>query len=290
MSLVNLGQIIISKTAKLKYRILIPIEELKKKFKISCPSRSEMVKIIKKRNELVDILNKLQKSVLIIDKTIKPLQPILKALNIAITSLKLLPAPTTTPGLTAGNIVLLSDSLSIAKTKVNAFNSQVEAFIQIKQYVLQTIINLKELLKSLDILINICLEKAALADQNNIGGSNFNEQNQTFNNTNIQIDEGLSNIKLTEIDFLNIELNQNENNILQQLESPNNNDVNSYKGFRFAILNDLTSTSKYPKRYAVAKNSSGIVLLRGESSFSSSVQILIDELKFQIDSQDLKSF
>jgi len=294
MSLVNLGQIIINKTAKLKYRILIPIEDLKAKFKVSCPSRSEMASIIKKRNDLIDIINQLQKSIIIIDKTTKPLVPILKALNIAITALKLIPVPTAAPGLTAGNIVLLSDSLNIAKTKVSGFTAQVAAFAQIKKYVIDTLNLLKLTLQSLDILINHCLEEAAAIDAaNSSNGENngLGNQNQTFNGTDESTNSNnINNLSLTEIGFINAEMGQSDNNILQQLEASDNNDVNSYKGFRFAILSDTKSTSKFPKRYAVAKNTSGIVLLRGESSFSSSVQILIDELKFIIDRDDLKAF
>jgi len=54
------------------------------------------------------------------------------------------------------------------------------------------------------------------------------------------------------------------------------------------ILLDKDNTTRFPKRYAVAKTPSGIVMLRGESSFSSSVDVLINELKFIIDRDNLK--
>lgn len=43
------------------------------------------------------------------------------------------------------------------------------------------------------------------------------------------------------------------------------------------------------RRYAVAKNSKDVVILRGESSFSATTQILIDELAFYITSNNLKA-
>jgi hypothetical protein len=44
------------------------------------------------------------------------------------------------------------------------------------------------------------------------------------------------------------------------------------------------------RRFAVAKNNQGVTLLKGEPSFSSSDQILIDELIFYIQQNDLKAF
>lgn len=63
-----------------------------------------------------------------------------------------------------------------------------------------------------------------------------------------------------------------------------------YKGFTLGIQEDTQDNNKYVKRYAIARDVRGNIVLRGESSFSASTQILIDELKFQIDQQDLKAF
>lgn len=63
-----------------------------------------------------------------------------------------------------------------------------------------------------------------------------------------------------------------------------------YKGFTLGIQEDTKDNNKYVKRYAIARDVRGNIVLRGESSFSASTQILIDELKFQIDQQDLKAF
>ena len=44
------------------------------------------------------------------------------------------------------------------------------------------------------------------------------------------------------------------------------------------------------RRFAIAKNKRGVIQLRGESSFSASDQVLIDELIFYIQQNDLKAF
>lgn len=51
------------------------------------------------------------------------------------------------------------------------------------------------------------------------------------------------------------------------------------------ILQDPESPSIAPRRFAIAKNPAGIAVLKGPKSFSSSVDILLDEIKFRIDNQ-----
>ena len=43
------------------------------------------------------------------------------------------------------------------------------------------------------------------------------------------------------------------------------------------------------RRMAVARNSQGIIMLKGEPSYSSNDQILIDELVYYIQQNDLKA-
>lgn len=62
-----------------------------------------------------------------------------------------------------------------------------------------------------------------------------------------------------------------------------------YKGFTFEIKNDTSQNFQYPKRYAIARNIQGIQVLRSESSFASDPSILIEELKFVIDRDNLRA-
>ena len=62
-----------------------------------------------------------------------------------------------------------------------------------------------------------------------------------------------------------------------------------YKGFTFEIKEDTTQNFNYPKRYAIARNIQGVQMLRSESSFASNPQILIEELKFAIDRDNLRA-
>ena len=105
--------------------------------------------------------------------------------------------------------------------------------------------------------------------------------------TNLQI---LDNLILT----CAIEQNLDTNNLLNQLDSSliqniQQNNIDSYKGFTFEIKYDEGNKIDVPLRYAVALNSRGNVVLRGESSYSSRVDVLINELKFIIDRDNLKA-
>lgn len=59
----------------------------------------------------------------------------------------------------------------------------------------------------------------------------------------------------------------------------------SGKDYIIEIISEVGNQTEIPLRRAVAKNNNGVIVLRGPKSFSSSTQILIDELKFRIDNQ-----
>ena len=59
---------------------------------------------------------------------------------------------------------------------------------------------------------------------------------------------------------------------------------NIYKEFTLEVKLDETSTNKYPLRFAQALNVQGVPVLKTEKSFASDPQVLLDELKFIIDS------
>ena len=70
--------------------------------------------------------------------------------------------------------------------------------------------------------------------------------------------------------------------------------VQNVNGFKMDVVVDENSKQGFGEgvlysRYAVAKNSTGIVILKGEPSFSADPQILIDELSFYIRNNNLKA-
>lgn len=67
--------------------------------------------------------------------------------------------------------------------------------------------------------------------------------------------------------------------------------VTEYKGFLLSVETETEEQAKglsIKRRFAVGKNKDGVTLIQGEKSYSSNDQILIDEIIFRIDSEDLK--
>ena len=64
--------------------------------------------------------------------------------------------------------------------------------------------------------------------------------------------------------------------------------VINVNGFEMGVETEAT-TNSLKRRRAIARNKQGVVMLKGEWSFSSIDQILIDELVFYIQQNDLKA-
>lgn len=73
--------------------------------------------------------------------------------------------------------------------------------------------------------------------------------------------------------------------VTNQTSPPTTAQIN---GFTMDVETENTTNDLKRKR-AIAKNNQGVILLRGEYSYSSSDQILIDELVFYIQTNDLKA-
>ena len=79
--------------------------------------------------------------------------------------------------------------------------------------------------------------------------------------------------------------------IAEEEKEDGNPIINNLNGFIFSVETDNKNpVGTLKRRFAVAKNKQGVTLLKGEPSFSSSDQILIDELVFYIQQNDLKAF
>jgi|TARA_R110000764_G_scaffold79648_3_gene158556 hypothetical protein len=84
------------------------------------------------------------------------------------------------------------------------------------------------------------------------------------------------------------------NPAIQDLANGDNNDIvtpNQVAGFTLEVVElDKNSIGKYKRRQAVGKNNQGVILVRGDQSFSNDDSALINELIFYIRSNDLKAY
>lgn len=84
---------------------------------------------------------------------------------------------------------------------------------------------------------------------------------------------------------LNVNENKEFNDIVRSIrveDSSRDSLKESYKGYMIKVVEEMSNTIA-PKRYAKAINNLGVVIYRGEPSFSASIDILKKEVKFYID-------
>ena len=228
----------------------IPVDKLKNL--IDCPSANQIDQIIKKRNKLVKQINNMYNVVKTLTVIITGLNIFLTVLQVGITAAKALPYPATgvpplgLPPLTAGMQNTLSDSLRIAQEQLKATQKIVSIVnISIATFGILLGIILK-LLNNLDELLQHCAQN-----------------------------------KNMDLETLNDEINNLANASVEKSQTP---EGDTYKGFKLEVIINEKNTSKFIQRYAQAINKQGVPVLKTEPSFASSPQVLIDNLKFIIDS------
>ena len=227
----------------------------------TCPPNSIIQSTIVSKNKLVKKLNTLMKTVDSTNKLLGVNEDVIKALDIGLKILENLPIPVAVAGVGIPMNIITGVQQLIKKlepqiNKLSTINGGSLLIITLlKKYIQQLI----KLLNTLDIVIQHCYQE--IEDKNDL---NFP--------TPILISKSLINLTTT--------INE---------ENPSTTQTpNFINGFTFSIETENT-TKSLKRRRALAKNPSGVVLLNGEWSFSSINQILIDELIFYIQINNLKA-
>lgn len=216
-----------------------------------CPSSTTINKSIEKRNKLVKQLNNIYTSITILTKTLKLTESQSQALHVGINAIYLIPIPAGgiqllgIPSLTVGQIILVNDLLDILKSKLKGNNTGID-ILSISLATLGVFLGLIVMyLKQLDNLLAQCA-----------------------------VDQDM------DLEQLNNEINSLSNSTIEATQSENN----TYKGFTLEVKINEKNTSKFIQRFAQASNKQGVPVLKTEPSFASDPQVLIDQLKFIIDS------
>jgi hypothetical protein len=234
--------------------------------KPKCPPDDVISDIISIRNSLTRQLNNnnkillnVQKAISIFNKAITVFQQAKIALLAALAAV---PAPAAV--LTSGIISAAQDAKQLALDKFSNQILKIKAKIEPLE---------KKLLNLLFVLDKILLILALL--------DAFIQQCAENNNIPLeQVSQDL--IDATQ------QAGLNGNGIVSNTGEVAPGVSNNYKGFTLEIAEEQTD-NKYKRRFAQARNIQGIVVLKGAPSFSSNAQILIDEIKFLIDSNNLRA-
>ena len=248
--LAMLAQFGITKLNKLKENLINKFRDKKK-----CPDPARLRELIIRRNQLVRKLNQIWRIVDTATKVVGGFSGLLAALQTVLNIVKNLPIPTSVP---PGVGVPLS-LIEKIRERIEKYQQLIGVLSTISVVVLSALIILNvalrkviQLLKLLDLCLQDCSEG--------------------------EIDQ-------EEIDA--------ELLAAVTLEANDGTPTGPYivNGFTLEIQEESQekAVGSLKRRFAVGKNSQGIILLKGEKSFSSGDQILLNELKFYIESNNLQA-
>jgi len=268
----KLAIVLNKKRSELK-RILIPmlvalatqigiksIGTLKSKIPKTCLTKSELDSIILKRNRIVEKLNQIVKIIDIFTKilagvsliagVITTLVATLKNSRLAISiASKFIPAPPGIPGSIATGLNDLKDAQEIAIINLTKLTVTLASVTLALATINAVLLKIISMLNSIDKYIKQCTPDTLLIPLSPT---------------------------LLDLERVNNEINDNINNI------------QTYKGFILEIVEEPYSPT-VNRRKAVAKNTQGIILLSTPLTFSTNNQVLIQEIKLVIDSNNLKA-
>ena len=189
--------------------------------------------------------------------------------------------------------------------RIKPYTSNQQSWLSILQKPLKIPMNQREyswetteISKFLDDIFKIYEEDKYVEKMGSIINLNYNNDNDIYDGqqrilTTILIlnvigclssNSSLKN-KINELLTINTELDD----LTQEQEEDGEPIISSINGFELAVETEANGLGDLKRRFAVAKDSRGITLLKGEPSFSSVDQILIDELVFYIQQNDLKA-
>lgn len=221
---------------------------------ITCPTQPELARIISRKNRLVKQLNRLLKVIQSTEKFINSIKKFIDIVSKTILGLDIasLALPSSIPpgiGIPVGIINKPGDIINLLKNQIKGEQGKIDNLSSPLTLLKSVIAQSLQYLNLLDNLVQYCYPDA-------------NQEQISAELTAITIDES----------------NQ---------ESPVVTDVN---GFTMGVETEpQISTLSIKRRRATATNKQGVVMLTGEWSFSSIDQILIDELVFYIQTNDLRA-
>jgi hypothetical protein len=226
------------------------------KFTSQCPNAKEIEKIIRIKNNLLKNINALERRIQKLRSVASKLDASIRAARVAISIIKRIPRPTVLKfvpdpgalviGVKFSALTRLSDRLIQLNKLLDALEADKAGILGVINTVSVTLGGLKRRLEAIDIAIQGCSRDSA--ELNQIVASAQPPQNTGSEGTPLDPDY-------------------------------------YYKGYELAIVDDPNSPKIAPRRYAIAKDKIGVIVLYGPSSFSSDTKVLLDEIKFRIDNQ-----
>jgi len=306
-SIAKLVNVIKSKLIPLAVGILLAfgISKLSQANRKTCPTPEELAELIRRRNRIVRQLNQMYATITIntaLAAAFLALSKSLKGIRLSMDAIPALQTIGTPPAKDWGGVVF-SQPYSFT-AKLQHINDELEKleeqFDGMNRATLVALVILIAgtvtcilLLQGIDNMAQECAEESGGWILVSGSGENGPPLNPPPNPESPYTDPDGS-IWTWDNNGNNVELeliNQELLDLSAEQEEDGNPVIKNINGFTMAVItDDKNPVGSLKRRYAVAKNNQGIVQLKGEPSFSASDQILIDELVFYIQQNDLKAF
>jgi hypothetical protein len=254
MAIANIINSTVQNAVKSIFDLDNSIDNLLKLFNQGCPPPNEL-------KQIIDIKNNLTNSIIEINSRLNTLQEIsnstsafIDGLSTVIQVIKTIPVPTAVPpgiGIPVNILTILSDSLDILGSLISTNKAAISSVSPAINIINNQLLGTQQKLTQLDNLILGCLGQ---------------EDIQNFTSTN----------PITPV--------QNLDSILDNQLLPNSTNPFIYRDYRFETQYDPDNKFAVPRRrikaYKINNQNDYIV---GPWSYSSSTNILVNEIKFQID-------
>ena len=249
----------------------LAVDPLIERLQQSCPPKVELEIIIRQKNSIATALTQTQTALNTMVQTGQTVTGIINVTDIALRVIKNLPLPTSVPpgiGIPISVINRFTDTLIKLSDLIKTNRGIVASIAPAVQSLNSDIQTILDALARLDTLLAGCLEEQT---------ANLTEEEKEDYFTSLGIN--LNTLDTTSDPQVNLVGGQ----ALEDSLAPNSNDPLIYKGFKLIIDNDKENKLSFPRRRIIATRIANNVQIVGDYSFSSSTQILVDEVKFQID-------
>jgi len=264
----------------------------------TCPLPSTLEELIKKRNNLVQQLNNSYNNIIRVTKVLNISEIVIKAIQIGLTLYQLNPYPTTgvptlgLPPLTAGQIVVINISVAILQALLSASEINIDVLtISLSEYGYFLALML-DYLNQIDTLLQFCASQPPVtettigltADQIQELYATSGATSGAGTGTGAGAGGTTGTLPPSALNFeqINNQINALASSAIKASQTADGGNV--YKGFKLELKINEKNTSKFIQRFAQALNKQGVPVLKTEPSFASDPNILLDQLKFIIDS------
>ena len=273
--------LLVKNAVKSTVKFELAIDPIIARFEGTCPPKAELDKILQQKNQLSQAVTQIETSLTSLSSTGSTIGGIVKGVKAGVTLIKALPIPSSVPpgvGIPLNVINGFSDTLDTLGILLKEFGGVTSQIAPSLQIITGTLATVNAKLATLDGLLAGCL-------QSETEGMTDLEKEEFFQSLGIDLSSsdntGGSNNPNNGAEGENTDVNETLENRL----SPNSNNPIVYKGFTITLDNDAGNQFSFPSRRAIGTNEEGVKIVT-PFSFSSSTQVLVDAIKFQIDQTD----